>query len=187
MSKLSIYLDYDPNHGIENPDQIHKLPVPQEIKENLADTIKKNLNQEIANDRPKYINMIIIIIGIMFFITCLYSQYLSYYTRLCFVSLTVAVIIIMIYMILSTLPLKERLIPMFIKKVEVRTFGVITIKKNFEYRVKLHSKKKDMSMDEFETLVGFTFNINKKKLKQYIRKNEAKSQELLVQDNENKA
>ena len=187
MSNLSIYLDYDPNHGIENPDQIYKLPVPQEIKEKLTNTIKENLNQEIKNDRPKYRNIVIILVGIFFFIVCMYTQYLNYYTRITLVSISIMVILVMMYMIVTTLPLKERLIPLFLKKVDKNTCGIIRIKENYEYRVKLHDRRRDMSMDEFETLVGFTFSINKKILKKYNHQKELKNEQLLVQTNDEKA
>jgi len=90
-------------------------------------------------------------------------------------------------MIITTLPLKERLIPLFLKKVDKNTYGIIRIKENYEYRVKLHDRRRDMSMDEFETLVGFTFSINKKVLKKYNHQKELKNEELLVQTNDEKA
>ena len=187
MTNSSIYLDYDPHFGIENPDQVYKLPVPREIQEQLANTIKQNLNTEIENDRPKYRNMLFILVGILIFIICLNVRFLDQYTRFTLAIITLSLIIIKIFMIMTSLPLKERLIPVFLAQVKFKTNKVITVKQMFEYRVKLQTKKNDLILEEFEILVGFLFTINKKKLREYQRKMEKSSEALLIKDNEEKA
>lgn len=184
MSKPSIYLDYDPHFGIENPDQVHQLPVPREIRTALAETIHRNLNIEIENDRPKYRDMFWLLLGMLIFIVCLSIRFLSKVTRFSLATIVLTLIVIKIFMIMTSLPLKERLIPVFLAQVKFRTHGVVSVKEVFEYRVKVKNKKGQMSIEEFETLVGFHFSVHKHNLKKFNKQSEAKGDSLLVHDNE---
>ena len=85
---------------------------------------------------------------------------------------------------MTTLPLKERLIPFFLNKVKSNTHNIISIKPRLEYRVKIINVRNRKIFDDFETLVGFRFRVNTKTLAKYIKRNEKKSDSLLMEENE---
>ena len=182
MLTKSIYVDYDPNFGIENPDQIYQLTVPLKIQKLLVKTINDNLNKEIENNSPKYSNILVILVGIIFFMMALYLKFLGYFFNLVVGTISIILVVLNVYMVMTTLPLKERLIPFFLNKVKINTFHTISIKPRFEYRVKIIDVRNRKIFDDFQTLVGFRFRVNTKILAKYMKKNEQKSDSLLMEE-----
>lgn len=180
MKTTCIRLDYTFAEGIDSPDEVHKLTAPVELKERLAETIRRNLNQEIENEKPNYFNIFMIFVGIFLFIATLTSRYLTYYQKLFLIVCVLISIVFRTFMIMSTLPLKNRLVPIFISKVRMNTEEVVSVSEVKEPRAQMVTTRGKTRLKQEEVLVAFEFKLNRKALRHYRRKKDAREKTLLV-------
>ena len=125
-------------------------------------------------------NIFMIFVGIFLFIAILTSRYLTYYQKLFLIVCVLISIVFRTFMIMSTLPLKNRLVPIFISKVRMNTEEVVSVSEVKEPRAQMVTTRGKTRLKQEEVLVAFEFKLNRKALRHYRRKKDAREKTLLV-------
>lgn len=171
-------MDYEPTCGIRYPDQIDLLTVPLDIRKRLKEVIIKNLNNEIEKDKPKIQNMVLILLTGILFVFSLYSTFLKKPYNLILALFSFVVMILNFFYIVASFPLKESLIPKFLKEIEVQTQRVAVIKLRYEYRAKYRPTDFERKLDQYEVLTGFIISIDQQRLKEYLKEKASSDEEI---------
>ena len=168
MSKQVVVIDYESNVGLRHFDQIDELEIPFELKQQIKNITKKNLNKEIANETP--VKEYLMISG-----GCLIAIFFMFFGfgannifRLIGSISTITILIFLFLVMICSLRKNQNIITDYIDSIEQISNGCIMVELMYEDNVEYFPKKNIQKLQQNQVLVEMKFSFKNENLQKYL-------------------